>query len=35
MGTLKLAAEIGGMVYRIIDVQMKGLLEKEVLDLSV
>jgi hypothetical protein len=34
LGTAKLAAEIGGMVYGITGVQMKGILEKEVLDLS-
>ena len=34
LGTAKLAAEIGGMVYAITNVQMKGILEKEVLDLS-
>lgn len=34
LGTAKIAAEIGGMVYGITKVEMKGLLEKEVLDLS-
>jgi hypothetical protein len=34
LGTAKLAAEIGGMIYRVTNVKMKGLLEKEVLDLS-
>jgi hypothetical protein len=34
LGTAKLAAEIGGMVYAITSVQMKGILEKEVLELS-
>jgi hypothetical protein len=35
LGTAELAAEIGGMVYFISNVQMKGILEKEVLDLSI
>jgi hypothetical protein len=34
LGTAKLAAEIGGMIYGITGVQMTGILEKEVLDLS-
>jgi hypothetical protein len=34
LGTLKVAAEIGGSLYRITDVTMKGILEKEVLDLT-
>ena len=34
LGTAKVAAEIGGMAYGITNVEMKGILEKEVLDLS-
>jgi hypothetical protein len=34
LSTLKAGVEIGAMFYRITDVKMKGILEKEVLDLS-